>query len=408
MVRIKMPLRLIEGEKHRNTTFMKRRAVIKKKAMELGKLCDIVTLLVCFGPRGQLETWPEDRQEVRRIIEHYASLNPDDCIKRRYDLTTFFEAHFKRLQAQVNRERNSWLDALPAADSLEDLLRSLDEKLAAIEEKIYQVELEEEEESRGKDLEACWGQHLQALEAVPPTDIVPLNAIFVDPQGPLQGVIEDFHKLKPERFGGRELWGTPHGHQRDPEMTPSGLATHSLADPYVQSLMISDDHGFGADMRFLDDLLSADLPPYPSAGTSAAAEDVFDPSMTFPLSFCRDTSLGSGMEHLNALPFEHPGYNFPLHHLPAGGDGSMMCNEMMYHQNELYGGDLFFQGGEEYRTLAETSWSAASIIPNVPPDACGGDVGAPAVNSGGDGDPSNLLPASTSSTHILSSTGVTR
>ncbi|CAA6668137.1 unnamed protein product [Spirodela intermedia] len=184
---------------------MKRRAVIKRKAMELGKLCDIVTLLVCFGPRGQLETWPEDRQEVRRIIEHYASLNPDDCIKRRYDLTTFFEAHFKRLQAQVNRERNSWLDALPAADSLEDLLRSLDEKLAAIEEKIYQVELEEEEESRGKDLEACWGQHLQALEAVPPTDI-----------------------------------------------------------------------------------------------------DVFDPSMTFPLSFCRDTSLGSGMEHLNALPFEHP------------------------------------------------------------------------------------------------------
>nr|WQI83112.1 MADS-box transcription factor [Spirodela polyrhiza] len=320
MVRIKMPLRLIEGEKHRNTTFMKRRAVIKKKAMELGKLCDIVTLLVCFGPRGQLETWPEDRQEVRRIIEHYASLNPDDCIKRRYDLTTFFEAHLKRLQAEINRERNAWLDALPAADSLEDLLRSLDAKLAAIGEKICRVELEDKDESRGNEMEACWGQHLQALEAAPSADIVPLNAIFVDPQGSLHGVIEDLHKLKPERFGGRDLWGTPHGHhQRDSEMTtPGGLAAHSSPDPYAPPLLLPDNHGFATDMRLLDELLSADFPTYPAAGTSAAAtaEDVFDPTVSFPLSFCRDASLGSGMEHLNALPFEHSGYNVPLHHLP--------------------------------------------------------------------------------------------
>ncbi|MQL94657.1 hypothetical protein Taro_027315 [Colocasia esculenta] len=155
MVRVKTPLKLIEGEKHRNTTFMKRRVVIKKKAMELSKLCDIATLLVRYGPHGKLETWPEDPQQARRIIDHYRSLRAEECITRHYDVATFFEGHLKKLQADLERKRNSWLED-PQAECLEALAQTLDSKLAAIDERLGYTSVETEVGRRGKEIDQVW------------------------------------------------------------------------------------------------------------------------------------------------------------------------------------------------------------------------------------------------------------
>ncbi|XP_078433685.1 uncharacterized protein LOC144704980 [Wolffia australiana] len=158
MVRIKMPLRIIPGEKHRNATFMKRRAVVKKKAMELGKLCDVATALICYGPRGQLDTWPEDPLDARHVIDSYLALNLSDDAQRHYNLHTFFQAQAKKLQTELQRERSAWLNSLNDASSLQDLLFSLDAKLREIDDRVCLAQAKEEEERREKEMESCWRQ----------------------------------------------------------------------------------------------------------------------------------------------------------------------------------------------------------------------------------------------------------
>ena len=155
MVRIKLPLRTIHGEKRRNETFSRRTAGIKKKAMELEKLCDVQTMILCYGPLGQLQTWPEDRRVVHRMIDRFLKIGR---VYRRYDLSTFFDAHLKQLRADLFEGRRAWMRHISDSDSLADLLNSLDAKLGQIGEKIYRARREEEErERREKEMEIFGG-----------------------------------------------------------------------------------------------------------------------------------------------------------------------------------------------------------------------------------------------------------
>ncbi|CAA7400002.1 unnamed protein product [Spirodela intermedia] len=143
MARSRTPLRLIEADRHRSYAFQRRKEALKKKTMELGELCGIVTLLVCFGPRGQLVTWPEDPEEVRGIIQSYRRVGLDgDGVKRRYALVGFFQDLLKRLQRELGRVRDAWLGNLPL-ESLEELMRSLDSRLEAVDESIVKAEIEQ-------------------------------------------------------------------------------------------------------------------------------------------------------------------------------------------------------------------------------------------------------------------------
>ncbi|KAI8003717.1 Agamous-like MADS-box protein AGL82 [Camellia lanceoleosa] len=61
----------IENSKARRLTYKRRLNCIKKKTMELTTLCGINACLVCLGPNGEVETWPEKPSDVRDVISKY-------------------------------------------------------------------------------------------------------------------------------------------------------------------------------------------------------------------------------------------------------------------------------------------------------------------------------------------------
>ncbi|KAK9112553.1 hypothetical protein Scep_020072 [Stephania cephalantha] len=59
----------ISDPKLRRATFFKRYKNQKKKLYELTTLCDVEAFMICFGPNGELHTWPEDPRELRRKLQ---------------------------------------------------------------------------------------------------------------------------------------------------------------------------------------------------------------------------------------------------------------------------------------------------------------------------------------------------
>ncbi|WCJ36182.1 hypothetical protein M5689_017396 [Euphorbia peplus] len=51
--------------------YRKRKKTLKKKAEELSILCGVPVALVSVEPTGKVDTWPEDRQLVDKILQQY-------------------------------------------------------------------------------------------------------------------------------------------------------------------------------------------------------------------------------------------------------------------------------------------------------------------------------------------------
>ncbi|KAK3008465.1 hypothetical protein RJ639_013294 [Escallonia herrerae] len=52
-------------------SYVRRKACIKKKAMELSTLCDVKAFSICLSPAGDFETCPENPNEVHAIVNMY-------------------------------------------------------------------------------------------------------------------------------------------------------------------------------------------------------------------------------------------------------------------------------------------------------------------------------------------------
>ncbi|KAJ8640230.1 hypothetical protein MRB53_016924 [Persea americana] len=150
MGRAKVPLKLIECQKSRNATFMKRRKGLRKKTFEFATLCGVDVCLICLGPQGdrqhETEIWPNDRPEVRRIIKRYKSLSKDEQVRRKLDLSSLLEQRNKKLEEElkhrsVEKENvmyPSWDDRLNEfpIEMLQDLLATLDSKMETVNRKV--------------------------------------------------------------------------------------------------------------------------------------------------------------------------------------------------------------------------------------------------------------------------------
>lgn len=150
MGRAKIPINLIECQKSRNATFIKRIKGLKKKAFEFATLCDVDVCLICLGPQGDRhykpEIWPNEQAEVRRIIKRYKSQSKDEQVKRKLNLSGFLEQRTKKLEGELKRgsreKENAKYTSLDdrlnefSPEMLQDLLATLDSKIEAANRKV--------------------------------------------------------------------------------------------------------------------------------------------------------------------------------------------------------------------------------------------------------------------------------
>lgn len=92
MGRAKIPIKLIEKEKTRTSTFLKRKKGLMKKASELSTLCDVPICVIIYPPSSvalvnpEPEVWPESGDKVQEILKRYTCLSPEDRHKRTLNL----------------------------------------------------------------------------------------------------------------------------------------------------------------------------------------------------------------------------------------------------------------------------------------------------------------------------------
>ncbi|CAA6663517.1 unnamed protein product [Spirodela intermedia] len=286
MARSRTPLRLIEADRHRSYAFQRRKEALKKKTMELGELCGIVTLLVCFGPRGQLVTWPEDPEEVRGIIQSYRRVGLDgDGVKRRYALVGFFQDLLKRLQRELGRVRDAWLGNLPL-ESLEELMRSLDSRL-----------------------EAYLGEHLfcDFLAHSTPGDV--FYPVMASPTNVCR--YGSVHSSSDVGRSGVQLDTAPLFESSAFSFLSTEFATFPAAGDFHDASLRGFGDGGGDGGVHLPNAPSFE--PFPISylstdfGTLPAAGDLGKPTMAFPLSFC----LGGWDHLLSSQSLEEPSASSP-------------------------------------------------------------------------------------------------
>ncbi|CAH2079930.1 unnamed protein product [Thlaspi arvense] len=69
------------------TSLANRLRTVFKKASELTTLCDIEACVIHYGPDGELQTWPKDRQKVRDLALRYSRL--DDAKRRKKSVNLY-------------------------------------------------------------------------------------------------------------------------------------------------------------------------------------------------------------------------------------------------------------------------------------------------------------------------------
>ncbi|EXC05022.1 Agamous-like MADS-box protein AGL93 [Morus notabilis] len=98
-------------EKSKKKVFERRRSTLKKKAGELADRCNVDVCVVCFGPDGDLQVWPENPTEAQSIIGKYieATKEGNKCKRtEKLDLSDILEAKIKKLEKQALEEEKTW------------------------------------------------------------------------------------------------------------------------------------------------------------------------------------------------------------------------------------------------------------------------------------------------------------
>ncbi|KAI8007446.1 Class V chitinase CHIT5b [Camellia lanceoleosa] len=96
MGRAKQRMELIRNKKARYVTYQKRKKGLKKKTCELETLCDVQVCLIIYGPKlddnsTEVEIWPQNPNDIQRLIHTYRNQSIEDRHRRTLDLSNFFE-----------------------------------------------------------------------------------------------------------------------------------------------------------------------------------------------------------------------------------------------------------------------------------------------------------------------------
>ncbi|KAH7574185.1 hypothetical protein JRO89_XS03G0263200 [Xanthoceras sorbifolium] len=96
----------VDDENCKKVSFKNRKSTLKKKATQLSTLCDVNVCMVCFGPDGTVETWPENRSDVLDLIIKYKNLSEEgrEKKKQKCNLLGFLEDKKRKLVDKLNRK----------------------------------------------------------------------------------------------------------------------------------------------------------------------------------------------------------------------------------------------------------------------------------------------------------------
>ncbi|KAL3614360.1 hypothetical protein CASFOL_042434 [Castilleja foliolosa] len=111
----KLKLEMIEKEKKRLTTFKIRKQGLIRKIHEFTTLCDVSACMIIYGPnqesgRSEPETWPANRDEVKRVIEIYRAKNRG-LGNRAYGLHDFFMDKKRKIDDEIKEMRQKNVEA---------------------------------------------------------------------------------------------------------------------------------------------------------------------------------------------------------------------------------------------------------------------------------------------------------
>ncbi|XAR50562.1 hypothetical protein NMG60_11004917 [Bertholletia excelsa] len=154
------PVRPIENKRARKICYMKRKECIKKKTEELAVLCGINACSICFGPDGEIDTWPENPAEVKAVIGMYRQCGN----KQNKKIQKFFAGLGERVEEQGDAAEKSgpkkasfgwddaWLHGL-STEFLNNFLKAVESKMEAVTFRIEQLKDKQKQE---ENVDAVW------------------------------------------------------------------------------------------------------------------------------------------------------------------------------------------------------------------------------------------------------------
>ncbi|CAL5362019.1 unnamed protein product [Camellia sinensis] len=162
----KKPMKRIENKKALRVTYKKRKDCVIKKTMELSILCGINAFTLCFGPNGEVDTWPQNPNEVKALIKMYKESAKKSRVRKTCE-SSFSDCCLgaEKVAKKVlvgNEDGYGWLDGL-SAESAMSFLGKLESKLEVLKARIEFLKMVKEQKNRGavvmgKETEetSCW------------------------------------------------------------------------------------------------------------------------------------------------------------------------------------------------------------------------------------------------------------
>ncbi|XP_043714734.1 agamous-like MADS-box protein AGL49 [Telopea speciosissima] len=119
----------------KTSTFMRRVQGLKKKTSELATLCGVDAFMISYGSDQSAipQTWPENPDEVRRVIKSYQLLQENPKKRRRQKPVAECTQNEKRRKISHAQDDDYLLDSF-SSDQLQELLMVIDSKLETVNE----------------------------------------------------------------------------------------------------------------------------------------------------------------------------------------------------------------------------------------------------------------------------------